>query len=158
RVVGRRPIVAAPEKVAQARGRGTDVRVAVVAVDPPRLQDAVRVAVFAGTADVIHDFVAPVLDDRLSDPAADVVERFVPRHAPPGARSLRAVALERIEDAIRIFELVRRHDALRAGASAAARVDRIPLDLSDGQPLLVDVRENAARRLAVEADARNDPV
>src|SRR5207244_6195417 len=79
-------------------------------------------------------------------------------HLPPRAGSALAIALERIENAIRIVELVRRDDALRARAPAAAGMDRIALDLSDGQLFLVDVREDAARRLAVEADARNDPV
>ena len=86
------------------------------------------------------------------------VERLVPRHPLPLALAALAVAPQRIEDPIRILELVRRDDALGAGAAAAARVQRIAFDLADGQLLLVDVGEDAAGRLAVEADARNDPV
>src|SRR5205814_2522758 len=88
----------------------------------------------------------------------DVVERLVPRHLPPRAGSALAIAPERVEDAVRIVELVRRDDTLRARPPAAAGMDRIALDLSDGQLFLVHVREDPARRLAVEADARNDPV
>ena len=40
----------------------------------------------------------------------------------------------------------------------AARVHRIALDLPDRQSLLVHVGQDAARRFAVEADARSDPV
>src|SRR4029078_5023406 len=157
-VVGRRPIVAAPEKVAQPRPRGADVGVAVVTVDAPRLQDAVGVTIFAGTADVVHDFVPPAFDDRRADLRRHLVQRFVPRHLLPSAAAALAVALQRIQDAIRIFELVRRDDALGAGAAAAARVNGIAFDFADGEALLVDVGEDAARRLTVETDARNDPV
>src|SRR5436190_2345202 len=131
---------------------------AVMAVDAPRLEHAVGVAVLAGAADVVHDFVAPVLDDRLADARSDVVERLVPRHACPLSGSAIAVALHREQDPIGIVELIGRHDALGARAAAAAGVQRIAFDLSDRQPLLIDVREDAAGRLAVEADARDDPV
>ena len=78
RVVRRRPVVPTPEKMSEPRGRGADVRMAVVTVDPPRLQDAVGVAVLAGTADVIHDLVTPILENGFSDSRRDVVERLVP--------------------------------------------------------------------------------
>src|SRR5882724_7395115 len=104
---------------------------AVVPVEAPRLQHAIDVAVLARTADVIHDLALAALDDRAADPAADVLEHFVPRHALPLARATRARALQRIQDAIRILELIRRDDALRARATAAPRMDRIAFDLAD---------------------------
>ena len=131
---------------------------AVVSIHAPRLQDAVRVAVLAGTADVVHDFVPPVLDDRLPYASRDVVQRLVPRHLAPLSRSPLAAAFERVEDPVGILELVGRDDALRARTAAAARVQRIALDLADLQLLLVHVGEDAARRLAVEAGTRDDPV
>jgi hypothetical protein len=102
--------------------------------------------------------VAPVLDDRGADARADLGERIVPRDLPPLARAASAVALERIENAIGIVELIRSDDALRTGAAAAAGMERVAFDLANRQRVLVDVGENAARRLAVEANARNDPV
>ena len=158
RVIGRWAIVAAPEEVAEPRRRRADVRVAVVAVDAPRLQHAVGVAVLAGAADVIHDFVAAVLDDRAAEARGDVVERLVPRHLLPAPAAALALALQRIQNPVGILELIRRDDALRACAPAAAGMRRVALDLADGEALLVDVGEDAARRLAVETDARNDPV
>ena len=158
RVVGRRPVRARPQEMPQPRRRGADVRVAVVAVDAPRLQHAVGVAVLARPADVIHQLVAPSLHDRLADPAADVGERLVPRHPLPLAFAALAGAPQRIKDAIGILELVRSDDPLRARAPAAARMHRVAFDLADVHLLLVDVGEDAARRLAVEADGRNDPV
>ena len=158
RVVGRRPVGAGPQEVPQARRRGADVRVAVVAVHAPRLQHAIGVAVLAGPPDVVHQLVAPSFLDRLADAPADVGERLVPRDALPLAFAALAGAPQRIEDAIRILELVRSDDPLRAGAPAAARMHRVAFDLADVHLLLVDVGEDAARRLAVEADGGNDPV
>ena len=89
---------------------------------------------------------------------ANVGERLVPRHLLPPARSTIAVSLERIQDPVGILQLIRGDDSLRAGPAAAARVERVALDFPDRQVLLVDVSEDAARRLAVEADARDDPV
>jgi len=158
RVVRRRSVRAGPEEVSEPSRRRADVGVAVVAVDPPCLQDAVRVAVFARPADVVHQLVPPVLLDRLADPRADVVQRLVPRDARPSALAAFAGALQRIENAIGIVELVRGDDPFRAGAAAAPGMHRIAFDLADVQLLLVDVGEDAARGLAVEADRRNDPV
>src|SRR6476646_10657582 len=144
--------------MSKPRRRGAHVRVTVVAVDAPALQHAIDVAVLAGPADVVYHLVPPVLLNRLADPAADVFELLVPRDARPAAVAARAAALERIENAIWIFELIGRDDALGARAAARPGVDRVALDLANVEGLLVDVGENAARRLAVEADARNDPV
>ena len=63
-VVGARAVEAHPERVAGAAARRADVRVGVVAVDAPRRQHALGVAVLAGTADVVHHVVRAVLDDR----------------------------------------------------------------------------------------------
>src|SRR5207245_3487671 len=49
-------------------------------------------------------------------------------------------------------------DALRARTAAAAGMERIAFDLANRQLFFVDVRQDAAGRFAVEADARNDPV
>src|SRR5262245_33570369 len=158
RVIGRRPVVAAPEKMPEARRRRTDVRVAVVSVDAPRLEDPVRVSVFSRAADVIHDLVPTIFDDGFPDAAGNVLERLLPRDLTPLAGPAISVALERVQDAVGILQLVRCDDALCAGPAAAAGMDRIAFDLPDREALLVDVREDAARRFTVEADARYDPV
>src|SRR5690606_32430164 len=67
-------------------------------------------------------------------------------------------AVQGIEHSIVVLELSRGHDPLGAGPSTAAGVHGIPLDLTDVERFLVDVGEDPARRLAVEADARDDPV
>src|SRR6185503_954200 len=126
--------------------------------EPPRLHDAIREPVLTGPAHVVHQLFSSSLDDGLADARAKLVEHLVPRHALPLAAAARAHAPQRIENAIRILELVRRDDALRARAAAAAGVHGIAFDLPDVERVLVDVGDDAARRFAVEADARNDPV
>ena len=158
RVVRRRPIRAGPEEMCQPRRRRADVGVAVVAVEAPGLEHAVRVAVLAGTADVVHQLVPPVLFERLPDARAELVQHLIPRHLLPRAGAARAHALQRIQDPIGILELVGRDDALGARPAAAAGMNRVAFDLADLEGLLVDVRDDPARGLAVEADARNDPV
>src|SRR5262245_36292153 len=144
--------------MAQAGRRRADIRMAVVSVEAPGLQDAIDIAVLARPSDVIHQLVTPVFLDRASNAPADVGQRFVPADALPLSTAARTFTLEGIENAIGILELVRRDDALGARAAAAARMHGVAFDLADLERLLVDVGEDAARRLAVEADAGDDPV
>src|SRR2546426_8818720 len=158
-VIRRGPVHAVPERVAGARARRADVGVAVVAVDPPRVEHALQVdELVSGTAEVIHDFLLPALDERLADPSRDVVERVVPRYALPSTAAARPLAAHRIEDALGILHLIEGGGTLGAVAAAAARMHRVALELLDLQRVLVDVREEAARRLAVEADGRDQLV
>src|SRR5581483_4504884 len=82
----------------------------------------------------------------------------VPRDALPLAGATFAGAPQRVEDPVRIGDLVERRRPLRAVAPARARVLRVALQLSDLSGLFVDVREEAARRLAVEAGRRDERV
>src|SRR5689334_13089897 len=158
-MVRRGPIHAVPERVARARARGADVGVAVVAVDPPGMEHPLQIdELVAGAAEVIHDLLRPALDERFTNPSRDVVEHLVPRHALPFAAAPRAVAPHRIENALGVLHLIERRGALGAVASATARVQRVALELLDAERLLVDVREQPTRRLAVEADRRNQRV
>ena len=60
-MVGAGPVVGLPDGVAEAGARRADVGVAIVAVHAPGLQDAFDIALVARPADVVDDFVAPVL-------------------------------------------------------------------------------------------------
>ena len=90
------------------------------------------------------------------DPAGDVVERLVPAHALPAVAAARARAPQRIQDAVGVGDLVERRRALGAVAPARARVLRVALELAHLQRLAVDVGEQPARRLAVEARRRDE--
>ena len=158
RVVRRGPVCALPEDVAQAGGGRADVGVGVVPVDPPALQNALHVTVVAGAPHVVHDLLAAPLTDRSSDPPAEGLEHLVPGGALPLVRAARPLALHRVEDPVGGLELVHHRQALGTEASATGGVHGVSLDLGDLAGLLVDVGEQPARRFAVEADRRDEPV
>src|SRR5205823_3855827 len=92
------------------------------------------------------------------DARGDLVERFVPAHPLPAILTAFSLAAQRIENPIRIVRLIQRGRALGAIASARSRMFGIALVLADLQRLAVDVGEQAARGLAVEAGGRNEHV
>ena len=158
RVVRARPVDAAPELVARAGARGADVGVRVVPVDAPGGHDALGEAVLAGPADVVHDLLVPILLHRRPNPAGDVVERLVPADLLPLAVAALADPLQRVEDAIGVGHLVERRRSLGAVAAARAGVLRVAFELAQLEGLFVHVRQETARRLAVEAGGRHQHV
>src|SRR6185295_1210557 len=135
-----------------------DVGVGVVAVDAPGLEDAVYGALVAGPPHVVHHLVPPALAKRGADPAPDLLQHLVPAHAPPPALAAPAVPPQRVEDALGVVDLVDRGRPLRAVASARGGMERVALELADAHRVLVDVGEQAAGRLAVEADRGHEHV
>src|SRR5262249_41204827 len=159
RVVGGRPVHAVPERVAGPRARRAHVRVAVVAVDAPGVEDALQVdELVAGPAEVVHDLALPSVDERLADAPADVVEHLVPRDALPSPAPARPDAAQRIADALGIVHLIEGRRSLGAVAPSASRMRRVALELLDRERLAVDVGEEPAARLAIEADRRDQRV
>src|SRR2546421_7143945 len=129
-----------------------------VAIDAPGLQHALHVAVLARAADVVHHLRLAVFHDGRTDPGRDGVERLVPGAALPAPLAAPAGPLERVEDAVRVVDLVERGRPLGAGAAAAAGMDRVALELLHLQGVFVDVGEQPAGRLAVEAGGRDQHV
>ena len=156
RVVGARAVEPHPVVVAGAAGARADVRVGVVAVDAPGGQHALGVPVLAGPADVVHDLVRPPADDRPADAPGDVVERLVPGDGLPLPPPRAPARAKRVEDAVGIPDLVQRRRALGAVAPARAGVLGVALELAHLERLRVDVGEQAAGRLAVEARRRDE--
>ena len=155
-VVGTRAVVAHPPLVAGAPPRRADVRVRVVAVHVPGGQDALGVAVLPGPAHVVHHLVVALLGDRLADARRDVVEGLVPGHALPAVLAALAGALQGEEDAVGVFHLVEGRRPLGAASPARARVLGVALELLHLERLAIDVGEQPARRLAVEAGGRDE--
>ena len=93
REIGRRPVRAVPEKLADAGGGAAHVGVAVVSVHAPAGERLEHVAVLAGASHVVDDAVSPVGQDRLPHAPGDVVERLIPAHALPLALAALAHAL-----------------------------------------------------------------
>src|SRR4030095_522226 len=159
RVVGRGAVHPVPEGVARARARRADVGVAVVAVDFPRVEQPLQVhEIGVPPTQVVHDLLLPAFHERRADAPGDVVERLIPRDALPLAAAARPHAAQRIEDPLRIGHLVQRGGPLRAVAAPASRVERGPLALLDLEGRLVDVGQETAAGLAVEADRRDQRV
>nr|WP_255277585.1 hypothetical protein [Actinomadura madurae] len=129
---------------------------AVVAVHAPGLEEPLREAVLSGTPHVVQDLVVAVVEDRLPDARRDVVERLVPGHALPFPGAALAGPAQGVENALGVVELVDRGGALGAVAAPRAGVRGIAGHLGDGQVLLLDVGEEPAGRLAVEAGGRDE--
>src|SRR5262245_33017463 len=148
-----------PEGVAGAGGGGADVGMAVVAVDAPGVEDALKIdELVPGTAQVIHDLLVPSLHECGADAPRDVVQHLVPGDALPLAVPARADAAKRVEDAFGILHLVQGRGPLGAVSAAAARMPGVALELPDIEVLLVHVSEKPAGCLAVEADGRHQRV
>src|SRR5438876_3207263 len=116
------------------------------------MEDALIVNEFmAGAADVVDDFVAAAFDERLADARGEVVEHLVPGDALPFGFAAIADALERIKDALGVVDLIESRGPLGTIAAAAARMGGVALEFADAVGLFVDVGEQAASGLAVEA-------
>jgi hypothetical protein len=130
---------------------------AVVAIDTPRLEGAVHEAVLTRTADVIHDLVVAVLPNRLAHTRSDISQRFVPADPLPLTAASLANSAHRVQNPLGVIDLIDRCWPLRAVASSRAWVRRVAFKFEDLAGVLVDVRQQSARRLAVEARRRNEP-
>src|ERR1700686_685322 len=108
-----------------------------------------------GAADVVDDFVVPAFDQRCADAWSEVVEHGVPGDAFPFALAAFAGAPQGIENALGVIDLVEGGGPFGAVASAAAGMGGVALELADEVGLLVDVGDQAASRLAVEAYRRD---
>ena len=157
-VVGARPVDPHPVVVARPAPAAADVRVGVVAVDAPGAQHALGVSVLSRPAHVVHDLVGPSFRDRAADPVPEVIEDLVPAHPHPLALAPPPRAFERIEDAVGIRDLVERRRSFGAVPAPRARVLGVALELADLHRVPVDVRQEPARRLAVEAGGRDEHV
>src|SRR4051812_15972618 len=97
-MIRRRPIITLPDRVPKSRSGGANIRMRIMSVDAPRLQDAFHESFMARAPDVIDDLVASVLLQRFADLPRDVVENLVPRDLLPSAVATLAFAPHRIQD------------------------------------------------------------
>ncbi len=153
--VGRRPVEAHPGGEANPCAAGTDVGVAVVAVDAPCVEHAFHVGVVAHPADVVHDLVLPVLPEGPADASSDLVEGLVPGDALPQSFATFAHPLHGVQDPFGVLDLVERGGALGAIATPAGGVDGVALELGDPAGVLVHPGQQPAVGLAVEAGGRH---
>src|SRR6185295_5809473 len=121
------------------------------AVHSPGGEDPLGEAILARPADVVHDLALAALDDRLADARREVVEHFVPGYLLPLPLTAAPDTAQWKEDAVGVCHLVQSRGALGAVASPRARMLGVAFELLHFQGRAVDVGEQAARGLAVEA-------
>src|ERR1051325_7095414 len=127
-------------------------------VDSPRRENAFSETVLTRAADVIHDLMTAVFENRITNARRERVERFVPRRAFPLSFTAFSCALEWKKNAIRIVDLIERRWSLRAIAPTRTGMFRIPLELLDLTGDLVDISKQPACRFAVETRRRNERI
>ena len=93
-----------------------------------------------------------------ADAAGDGVERLVPRDLGPSPCPASSDAAQRVQDAVGVLELVERGRPLRAVPPTGTGRIRVAFELAHLHRLSVHVRQQAARRLAVEARRRDQHV
>src|SRR5690606_19763774 len=119
---------------------------------------ALREPVLARPPDVVHDLVVPILFDGPADARRDVLQCFIPADLHPLPLAPPPRALQRLEDAVGVGDLVQRCRSLCAVAAARAGVLGVALELADLERRLVDVGEEAAGGFAVEAGRGDEDV
>ena len=157
-VVRAGPVDAHPELEAGPAAAGADVGVRVVPVDAPAGQHPFGVPVLTWPAEVHHDLVAPSLHQRGPDPGRQRVQGLVPADPLPPAAAARPGPLHRVQDPVRVGDLVERGRALGAVAAARAGMLGVTLELADLPGVAVHVGQQAARGLAVEARGGDEHV
>src|SRR5689334_13387149 len=138
------PIETHPELITFATTRRADVCVRVVTIDTPRREDALSKTVFTRPADVIHDLLSTVFDDRFANARGERVECFVPGRAFPLSFAAFASAFEWIKNAIRICYLVECGRTFGTVATARAWMFRIAFELLHFPRDFVDVSKQTA--------------
>src|SRR5262249_1384403 len=112
----------------------------------------------AGTTNVIDHFVATIFMERFTDSTGDIIEYGVPSCALPLTRSARTLAFHRIQNALRIVDLIDRRRTFRAVPPTAGRMRWIPFKLADLQCLFVNVSQKPASGFTVETCSWNKEV
>src|SRR5260370_17618704 len=95
-----------PEGVAGSRSCRADIGVAIVPVDPPRMEDALVVnQLVAGPAHVVHDFVLASFLQRFPNSPTQIVQYLVPRHSLPFALTPLSCPTQWIQNPLRSIDL-----------------------------------------------------
>ena len=90
----------------------------VVAINTPGGQDALGIAILAGPANVVHDFVAATLLERPPEAAGNITERLVPGDLLPLSLATFSRPFQGIKNAVRVVDLVECGRALGAVPAA----------------------------------------
>src|SRR5713226_788183 len=129
---------------------------AIVTIHAPRPQHALHVTIVSRSANVVHDFIAAILNNGGPNFAGEGIQHLIPRSTLPLALSTLACTFEGIEDAFGVVDLVDGGGTLGTAAPAAPWVIGIALEFFDPARLFIHVGQQPTGRLAVEADGGNN--
>src|SRR5438132_12306874 len=104
---------------------------AVVTIHAPRTQYALHVAIVSRPPNMVHHFVAAVFDNSCANFGSECFQCLIPGCTLPLAFAALACTLQRIENALRVIDLVNGSRSLRTIATAAARMIGIALKFLD---------------------------
>src|SRR5688572_24036703 len=121
-MIGRRTIITLPDCVAESRTGATYIRMRIVPVHAPSLQNSIHKTFVTGTPDVINDFISFIFDQRLADFRGDVVQNLVPRNSFPFASAAFSLTPHRVKNAVSVVNLINRRRTFRAVAPATPRM------------------------------------
>src|SRR5260370_38165557 len=145
-----------PEGVAGSRSCRADIGVAIVPVDPPRMEDALVVnQLVAGPAHMVHDFVLASFLQRFPNSPTQIVQDLVPGNSLPFAPTALSCPTQRIENALWVIHLIDGGRTFGAVSPTAPGMGGIAFKLLDLRLFLGYVSQQSTRRLAVEADRRD---
>src|SRR5215468_1994288 len=117
----------------------------VMTIDAPRRQYPFRESIFARPTHVIHDLLPPVFQDRFANTRCHVVKYLVPADLLPLSGPTFSYSFQRMENAIRIVDLIERCRPFRTIAPPGSGMLRIALKFSNLVRGFIDIGEQATR-------------
>ena len=148
--IGRWPVEAHPCGVAHSGPARTNIGVAVMAVNAPRVQDPFHVTVVAHAPHVVHDFVFAFFPKGFANAVAYFVEGLIPGDLFPEALTSCPDPFHRMQNAFRVFDLVNGGWAFGAVTPPASRVYWVAFELGDLAGVFIYPCQKATGCFAIE--------
>ena len=145
-----------PDVVTKTGSRGADIGVTVVVVDTPRLQNTVGIPFMSWASNVISNFVVSLFLDRFANSGRDIIEDFVPSNTLPFSFTTFSRTLQRVENTIRVVDLVDRRWTFRTISTATSGVIGITFEFADLIRIFVDVCRQPTRAFTIETGRGNN--
>src|SRR6266568_7022970 len=130
----------------------------VVSIDTPGPQYTLHIAIVSRSPHMIHHFVTTTLNNGGANFSGKRIQHLIPCGTLPSAFAALALPFERIQNAFRVIDLVDGGWSFRAVTPATTRMIGITLKAFDAPCFFVNIGEQAASCLAVEADGRDNLV
>jgi hypothetical protein len=124
----------------------------IMAIHTPGLDDPVGVPIFAWPPYMIDDTIASA-STTFAHLFGDFSKRLLPGNPFPLPLTALAYSFERIQDPLRIIDLIVSGRTLCTVSSAAARMSGIPFKLANLVRFFVYVSQEPAGRFAIEANS-----